>query len=213
MSPFGRLVLLGLIALCVPVALRAQNLTTSSSSATVPFDWEQRWRWYLYRTYSPERLATLAFDTGFEHLVSPEHSRDIRQFPEQYGGAIARRMARTTVEFGVGGLLGEDIRRRPSNKTGFVKRATWAISHSYMATGSNGNWRPAYSRMAGTLAGFAVGSRIRERPITVGRAGGAITGSILFSFQDSLMTEFQPDMQRIGSGMARRCFRSLGLRR
>jgi len=177
------------------------------------FTWDQRWHWYLYRTYSVERMSLLALDTGFEHLTTPERTRDLRSYPETYGFALARRISRTTVEFGLGGLLGEDIRRRPSNKTGFVKRATWALTHSYLATGRDGSWRPAYSRFAATFAGFAVGSTLRERPITTGRAVSAYTGSFLFGMQDSLLTEFQPDIQRIGFGLAKKVGRAVDVRR
>jgi len=206
MYPLRRLLLPVLMLIIALQVVRAQISTPS-------FDWDQRWHNYLYRTYSFERITLLALDTGFEHLVTPEHSRDIRQYPEQYGTALARRISRTTVEFGLGGLLGEDIRRRPSNKSGVMNRTLWAITHSYMGTDREGKWRPAYSRLAGTGAAFAVGSRIRERPITTGRIGEAYLGSFLFNMQDSVLNEFQPDFQRIGYGMARKWLRALGLRR
>jgi len=177
------------------------------------FNWDQRWQYYKYRTYSPERMMMLALDTSFDHAMSSDQDRSLRSFPEHYGAAFARRIARTSVEFGLGGLLKEDIRRRPSNKQGFANRAVWALTHSWMATGPNGNWRPAYSRYAATLAGFAVGASIREQPITTGRVASAYATSLLFNMQDSVLSEFQPDIQRIGFGMARRCFRAVGLKR
>lgn len=115
-----------------------------------------------------------------------------------------RRTARLTTELGVGGLLGEDLRRQPSELTGFRRRFVYAVEHAALARGPNGNWRPAYSRYAGTFVGITVSSAWRGRPLTGQRFLDGYTWAATAYLQDALLTEFEPDLKRAATRFANR---------
>jgi hypothetical protein len=79
--------------------------------------------------------------------------------------------------------------------------------HAPLAKGPDGEWRPAYSRFAGTLGGVTVSSAWRGRPLTASRLYEGFGWSATSYFQDALWTEFEPDMKRT----ARRALGRIGL--
>jgi len=111
------------------------------------------------------------------------------------------------MELAAGALLHEDLRRRPSNLTGFRQRLSYALVHAALATGPDGKWRPAYSRFAGTLGAVAVSSAWDGRPLTAGRLSEDFAWTATSYFQDALWTEFEPDLKRMGHRFADRLHR------
>jgi hypothetical protein len=162
-----------------------------------PQDLRERWDSYIQRTYGWKRIGVVAAETAFGQTFQLNKcGRPPYCFPHEIGGALTRRTARTTIEFGLGALLHEDLRRRPSNLRGFRERLTWALLHAPLAIGPDGDWRPAYSRYAGTFGALAATSAWKGRPIT---APGLLEGFAWTStsyFQDALWTEFGPDVKR-----------------
>jgi hypothetical protein len=172
------------------------------------FGWEQRWRYYLHRTYSFERVALLGVDTAIEHAMGPRGcGRHPRCYPDRYGYAFARRIARTSIEFGAGGLLDEDTRRSPSGLSGLRNRITYAVKHAYLARNSEGEYRLAYSRFAGTVGAIAVASAWDQKRFWQPGLAGGIADAMSAYVQDSLLAEFEPDIRRIGLRFARRSMR------
>jgi len=171
-------------------------------------DWRERWDYYVQRTYTWQRLGMVALDTATE---IPFNAAACRRppycFPHHLGGALARRTARTTMELGAGALLREDIRRRPSGLTGVVPRLRFALTHALLARGPDGNLRPAYSRFAGTLGGIAVSSTWNGRPLTTRAFAIGWGWEATSSFQDAVLTEFGPDIRRIGRRLTPAPFR------
>lgn len=162
-----------------------------------PFVWQQRWDSYVERTFNWKRITGIAAETAFEQTFQLNKcGRPPYCFPHQFGGALARRTTRTTLELGVGALLHEDIRRRPSGLTTFRERALFAIKHAALAKGPDGEWRPAYSRYAGTFGSIVVYSAWTGRPMTAERLFGTFGWSTTNYFQDSLYNEFEPDIKR-----------------
>ena len=183
----GRLLLLAAVPLCAQDA---------------PLDWNERWQNYVERTYSWKRIGMVAAETAFDQSFQLNKcGRPPYCFPSDFGAAMARRTARTTIELGMGALLHEDIRRRPSNLTGFRSRLTYALTHASLARGSDGSFHPAYSRFVGTLGGCAVTTAWNGRRISPERMAEGLGWSLAGDLQDSLLTEFGPDMKRIGLGL------------
>ena len=179
--------------------LRAQPVPAA------PQDLRERWDAYLERTYSWKRIGLLTAETAFDRTF------DLRKcgrfpfcFPHEMGGALARRTAGTSIEFGMGALLREDIRRRPSNLPGLPRRVAWALLHATLAARPDGTWRPCYSRIGGTFGGMAVASAWNGRPITASRLFEGFGWSLTSQLQDALWTEFEPDMKRAGHRLAGR---------
>jgi hypothetical protein len=179
--------------------LRASQLYGQSTD-TGSLGWNQRWDNYIERTYNWKRVGIVAVETAFDQTFQLNKCRRPPYcFPHEFSGALARRTARTTIELGAGALLREDIRRSPSNLTGFRQRLRFALIHAPMAKDLRGDWRPAYSRFAGTLGGAAVSSAWSGRPISADRLFQTFGWSFTSYFEDALWAEFEPDVKRIGS--------------
>ena len=164
---------------------------------------QQRWDSYLERTYNWKRIGVVAAETAFEQTFQVRKcGRPPYCFPHEIGGALTRRTARTTLELGAGALLHEDLRRQPSNLSGFRRRVTYALLHAPLARDRDGDWRPAYSRFAGTLGAVAVTSAWDGRPLTAGHLAKGVGFTVTSYFQDALWTEFEPDLKRFGHRVA-----------
>lgn len=176
-------------------------LAAALSAQTVdpnPLEWRERWDNYVERTYSWKRIGMVGAETIFDQTFQfRKCARAPYCFPHHFGAALARRTTRTTMELGMGALLNEDIRRRPSGLHGFRKRAAYALIHAPLARGPNGEWRPAYSRFAGTAGAVVVSSAWFGKPLTAAHLSHSFGWSVTSYFQDSLMTEFEPDMKRV----------------
>jgi hypothetical protein len=178
--------------------LYAQTSNVSS------FDWNTRWKNYV-DTYDWKRVGGVAAETAFNQTFQfKKCGRPPYCFPQDFGGSLARRTARNSIELGVGALLHQDLRRRPSGLTGFRKRAVYAFIHAPLARGGDGEWEPAYSRFAGTLGGVAVSSAWKGRPLTAPRLFEGFGISATAYFQDALLTEFEPDLKQMARRIAHR---------
>jgi hypothetical protein len=170
-----------------------------------PQNLQERWDSYLEKTFSLKRIASVTAETAFEQTFQLRKcGRPPYCFPHEIGGALTRRTARTTMELAAGALLHEDLRRRPSNLPGFRQRLSYALLHAPLAIGPDGEWRPAYSRFAGTLGAVAVTSAWDGRPLTAGHLAKDFGFTATSYFQDALMTEFGPDLKRMGHHFADR---------
>jgi hypothetical protein len=182
--------------------LHAQNVTPAPQNLD-PQDLQERWDSYLRKTYNWKKIGVITAETMFSQTFQlSKCGRPPYCFPHELGGALTRRTTRTTIEFGVGALLHEDLRRRPSGLHGFRQRFTYAFLHAPLAIGPDGEWRPAYSRYAGTMGGLVVSSAWNGKPITASRLSEGFGWSSSSYFQDALWTEFGPDLKRLGRHFA-----------
>lgn len=164
-----------------------------------PMDWHERWGDYVDRTFSLKRVAAVSLESAVEQTFQiGKCGRPPYCFPHHIGGSLIRRTARTSLEFGFGALLKEDLRRKPSGLPGFRRRAWFAVKHATLAKGSNGAWHPAYSRYLGTLGAVTVASSWNGRPLTAGRLSQSFGWTVSNYFQDALLAEFEPDLLRLG---------------
>jgi hypothetical protein len=179
--------------------LLACGFLHAQDAAPDPQDLHERWDSYVQKTFSWKKISSVAAETAFEQTFQlSKCGRPPFCFPHEIGGALTRRTARTTMELAAGALLHEDLRRRPSNLSGFRQRLSYALLHAPLATGPDGEWRPAYSRFAGTLGAVAVTSAWDGRPLTTGHLAKGFGFTATSYFQDALWTEFEPDLKRMG---------------
>jgi hypothetical protein len=161
--------------------------------------WQARWDDYVERTYGWKNVGMVALDSAVEQSFQLNKcGRPPYCLPHHVGGSLVRRTARTSVELGFGALLKEDLVRRPSNLPGFRQRVWFALTHAALARGPDGEWRPAYSRYIGSLAAVTVSSSWNGRALTTGRIGSSFGWTASSYFQDSLLSEFEPDLTRMG---------------
>lgn len=182
----------GLVVLCA--GLHAQSAPAGFTSVS------ERWDDYVERTYGWRMVSAVALEGALEQTIEfRKCGRPPYCFPHHIGGGLARRTARTTIEFGAGALFGEDLRRVPSGLTGFRRRAAFALLHAPLARGRDGKWGIAYSRFVGTMGAVAVTKSWEGRPITPGTMTRSVGWTVTSYFQDALWAEFEPDVRRFGS--------------
>jgi hypothetical protein len=168
-----------------------------------PQSLHERWDSYVNKTYGWKKIGIVTAETMFGQTFQlSKCGRPPYCFPHELGGALTRRTTRTTIEFGVGALLHEDLRRRPSGLHGFRQRFTYAFLHAPLAIGSDGAWELAYSRYAGTMGGLVVSSAWNGKPLTAARLSQGFGWSSSSYFQDALWTEFGPDLKLLGRHVA-----------
>src|SRR5215813_12020908 len=118
--------------LLVPIA--ACGLLQAQDTAHDPQNLQERWDSYIQKTYSWKRISVVSAETAFEQTFQfRKCGRPPYCFPHEIGGALTRRTARTTMELAAGALFHEDLRRRPSNLTGFRQRVSYALIHAPLA--------------------------------------------------------------------------------
>jgi len=173
------------------------------------FDWNERWRYYLHRTYSWQRMATLSAESAFDHAIgSPdEWNREAGYFGARFGSALGRRMVRNSIEFGAGGALREDTRFRASGGASLKGRLGFAFLQSVTAT--RGDRRVfSWSRLAATAGAVALCSGWGRRPLGPGRFAEGMAFSYMGQVQNSLLAEFGVELKKLGRGVRRRILRS-----
>jgi hypothetical protein len=190
-------------------AFSAPLLSAQTEAVGFPA-FQDRWNYYIERTYSWQKVASSAAESVFEQTFRLDKcGRPPYCIPRNFGGAMIRRTTRTTIELGAGALLHEDLRRRPSGLTGVRRRISFALTHAALAQGSDGNWGPAYGRYAGTVGAVTVSAAWRGRPLTVGNLAASAGWSASNYFQDALFAEFEPDLRAFGQRKLRSLYRGL----
>lgn len=183
----------------------AQDLTDASARLSTS---EERFRYYLHRTYAWQKMGWLAADTALDHLLNePEWGRGLGGYGCQYASSFGRRLISNSVEFGAILISGQDTRFRPSRQKGLLPRIRYAVSHAFLATSASGNIEPAYTRFAGITGGALIAPVWHQRSLSASRFGRDLAFSTLDQVQNSLLTEFSPDMLRIGRGIRKKLLR------
>ena len=187
---------IGVLAL-YGIGLFAQSQTDAKSSE---YSVDERVRYYLYRTYSWQRLTMLGADSALDHLVFDPHawSRGPEGFACRYTSSFAGRIVRNSIELTSGILLHEDTRLRSSHERSFLGRLRFATAGAVLADGPDGNRRFAFSRLAATAGGVLICSTWRPRRHLYQNLGEDIADSYFSHWQNSMLTEFSPDMIRFG---------------
>jgi hypothetical protein len=159
-----------------------------------------RFNYYWQRTYSWNALGEIAFNTGIDHFTSkPEFGRGLSDYACRFASGFGHKLITTSTEFGVSSLLREDTRYHPSGLTGFLPRAKYALTHTYLAYGSSGKLEPSYGKFAGIMVSSAIEPTWRGRGH--GLSGSVVAQSIGFRLlnigPDRLLSEFDSDLTRL----------------
>ena len=168
----------------------------------------ERFQYYLQRTYSWQRMSWLAADTGLDHLLhESEWGRGMGGYGCHYASGFGRRLINNSVEFGAVLVLRQDTRFRPSQRVGLFPRLHYALTHAFLATGERGNIEPAYARFAGITGGALIAPAWHRHTLSASGFGQDLAFSALDQVQNSLLTEFSPDMQRVGHAIRKKLLR------
>jgi hypothetical protein len=183
-------------------------LAQTQLAETTGFSTEERVRLYVYRTYSWQRMTWLGADVAFDQLVgnSRQWGQGPSSFANRYASCFGGRVAHNSIELGAGILFKEDTRYKPSNERTFIKRLRFAFTNTFLAQTDGGNRRFAYSRLAATVGGTLVASTWHPERRSPQDLMQTIGTGYLGHLQNSLLTEFTPDMVRAGQKMRARFF-------
>ena len=170
----------------------------------------ERFNGYFHRTYAdPSRLGWLLIDSAKDTWSKDPHQWD--RSPQSYSMRVAsgwgRRIARNTAQYGFESLLHEDSRYRPSHEKGLRRRVTFAIRNSVLAYRPDGSIGPAYGRMAAGVVGAAISSTWHPQSIDACTLLGGIGQSAMDRASNNLLTEFEPDLKRVGRKTWNQIFR------
>jgi hypothetical protein len=194
----------------IPIAFLAcagaQDLKDDLTPIVTPSD---RFQYYLERTYSWQKMSSLAVDTAIDHLTGrPEWGRGMGGYSCQYASGFGRRLISNTAEFGATVLFRQDTRFRPSHQSGFVPRIKYAAIHAFLATGEDGRTEVAYARFAGIAGGALIAPAWHRHTLSGGEFFPDVASSMLDQVQNSFLTEFSPDMSKLGRRAGKKLLRT-----
>ena len=174
--------------------------TLAAQSADPGFSTQERLKLYVQRTYSWQRMTLLGVDTAIDHVFfrSREWKPDAPGFFQRYGSSFGQRVVRNSLELGAGIALGEDTRFQPSHKAGLASRLSFAASNAVLARHDSGSRGFSYARLAAAVGGTVLSSAWRPCRISPAHYANEISSFYLSSLQNSLLTEFTPDLLRLG---------------
>ena len=153
-------------------------------------------------------MTWLAADTAFDQLLGkPEWGGGMGGYGCHYASGFGRRLISNSVEFGGVLLFRQDTRFRPSHRTGIIPRIKYATAHAFVATGDGGKIEPAYARFAGIAGGALIAPAWHRHGLTLSGFRKDLLFSTLDQVQNSLLTEFSPDIERVGRSIRKKVLR------
>jgi len=160
----------------------------------------QKLRLYATSTYGPTSLLRAGIGAGYGQATdsTPEWGQGMEGYGKRYASRFAQHVVKRTIQFGVGAMLHEDPRYYYSGRTGFLPRASYAVTHTFMTRRDDGTEAPAYGRFAGAFgAGLISRTWHPESSRTVGN--GLRSGAVSLGLDVGFRTfhEFWPDVRRV----------------
>jgi hypothetical protein len=195
---------LSLVVLTLPIGAFAQQNGLLPSPSTVPsapspMTTAERLEHFQSRTFGLPGIARgLALGGIQTWQKEPEEwPANADGFSRRFGSRMGRLAVGNAVQMGVGFATKDDPRYRRSEKDGFGARLSWAVLSPFWVYDGSGHRMPAYSRFAGSVAGFMAEST--WLPPSVNTPGNAMQ-RCGFSFGGqvaaNVFREFWPDIKR-----------------
>ncbi len=151
---------------------------------------------YARQIFQPQFTAgALVFAALDEYRNSPHMSHpEWDQLPRRVEIHFARHTSREIGEFLVDALHHEDPRPYHSGKSGLWRRTNAAVMSVLTSPDSEGNWRPAFGPVAGSISSAFVGTMMyghsETLPTVLTRAGGVYG----LYFARAIGNEFKPEI-------------------
>lgn len=161
--------------------------------------------YYARHTFSPGTVIYSALIAGYKMALPPDHyPAEWRQgaggYGRFYGDTVAQAVIPASGKFVVGLLDHEDPRYWPSSskRKSVLKRTGHAIWFTVVDRSTSGNRMPAFSNLAGAVAGGYFGTLYRPRGYddAVHAGQSASIGIGLFAVQN-VLGEFAPEVKLV----------------
>jgi hypothetical protein len=157
---------------------------------------KQRGCYFVRQVFSPQFAASTGFMTVVDQSLNSPFVKHERwsKFPHRFEIFYARHAAQDAAEYLVGYLHHEDPRLHRSRETGVWKRTGAALLSVVTSPGEDGNLRPAFAPMAGSLSSAFVGTMMYRHSETLPTTMIKAAGMYGFYFARSVFNEFRPDL-------------------
>lgn len=144
-------------------------------------------------------MGSLAVNTGIDYFIGgrPEWGRNMGGYWTGYASSFGKRVVTNSAEFGAASLFKEDLRFRPSHKTGIIPRLKFAATHALMAYGPDNRVEPGYGRFAGIIGVALIEPSWHPNGWCASRFGRNAGFRALDLVQASIMSEFTPDLKQL----------------
>ena len=188
-----------------------QNQQAASTPAE-GFDFKARFALYVKRTYTNLwSHADVIGGVTVDDFVFSDVKRwgtGLSGWGKSLAPVYGVRVIDNTTEFLLGTLVGDDARYRPSEKHGLVRRSLHATVDAFTARTRSGNTRPAYSRIIAITTGTLISNQWRSDPETGYTLTRALVFGVADKIQDDFVSEFSPDLKRLGHKVWRKIRRN-----
>ena len=172
---------------------------TEKSKQPARFTIEDRLRFYKQTTFSPSAFVgpiTGAAVTLWTTGNPPQWKQGFAGYGKRLVSAYSRQVIANTIALGVGFIIKEDPRRRPTGEQGVWKRGLYAARGAFVSHTASGKVIPAYSRILGDYSAGFISNAWYPRPYSnvqsaLYRGTTALASDIIWQE----IKEFWPDIR------------------
>lgn len=148
---------------------------------------------------NPASHLRATFVATVDHLQHdpPQWDNNLEGYRRRFADRSARFLIRDTLEAGMAGAIGHEVRYIPCNCEGAGKRVWHAFAGGFRTYNDEGKWRPHYSRVASVFGSEYI--RYSWRPVEDRDASEVATGALVqlcVGVTSRLMREFSPEIKR-----------------
>jgi len=155
---------------------------------------------YYHSVTSAETVAGPAFGAGITQWRDepPEWGQGAGGFGDRFASGYGRSIIARTIRFGVAAVDHEDPRFERSHETGFLPRASFAVTHYFVPYTDAGGRIPAFSRFAGLYgAAFIANEWYPASRATTTHALLRGTTALSAGLGWNVLKEFWPDIKNV----------------
>jgi hypothetical protein len=164
-----------------------------------PLDFSGKTDYFFKSAFSPETLGRVGLTTSLGQIggVDEEWGSGAGAYGRRLRNNYVRHLVSSSVRYGIGAARGEDPRFYRSGKEGFLPRAKFVLSRTFLVQMDNGTTSVAVGRIAGSFAGNSVAAFMRPGSHNTWSDGLTRTGISLGSdIGVRMLREFWPDIKR-----------------
>ena len=148
---------------------------------------------------NPASHLRAGFVATIEHLQNdpPQWDNNLEGYRRRFADRSARFLIRDTLEAGMAGAIGHEVRYIPCNCEGAGKRLWHVFAGGFRTYNREGEWRPHYSRVASVFGSEYI--RYTWRPPADRDASEVATGALVqlcVGATSRLFREFSPEIKR-----------------
>jgi hypothetical protein len=175
-------------------------LSRTSPVRYAPMSGRDKWNYYLKITYGPTPIGFSIFGAGLKQARPsvPEWGGGMEGYAKRFGSSFGQRVINRSIRLGLNGLLREDPRYIPSDRSGALHRTLHAVRQTLVAHKDSGGTRIAFSRFAGDFGSACISRQWHPDSYRTAR-NCVVSGftSLGIDTMRNVFDEFFPDIRKI----------------